>query len=379
MKTGYEVVVIGADHQNTLGIIRALGKENCIVHVVLLSEKRLGYCCTKSRFVTGNSYICESSEELLTILQDIYNNSKSKLFIIPTSDGAQYILDENYNQLKEKFYIPSIDNQQGKIALFMNKYKQIELAEKYGIPTARTVLVDLEKIEQFSVPDSFPSKCIIKPHISALGTKSDITVINSKTKMNDALYEFKKKGYPKVLLQEFLNKEYELVTFGCYTRNSKEAYYGTLKKLRVYPYEGGSSLTYAQFVDLPAEFESILWMMKDLNFNGLFDIETFMVNGKLYLNEINFRNSGNTWALVKNGMNTPYIWICDISGQKIETDKKVMRAGTFFMNETADLHYILDHRINLFSWLRDLYHVKAFNKFWIKDLPGSFVWYRRRS
>lgn len=45
--------------------------------------------------------------------------------------------------------------------------------------------------------------------------------------------------------------------------------------------------------------------------NLLWCIEVFVVGESLYLNEINFRNSGNAWAIVNVGINAPVIWIKD--------------------------------------------------------------------
>ena len=104
----------------------------------------------------------------------------------------------------------------------------------------------------------------------------------------------------------------------------------------------------------------------------------FAVGDLLYLNEINFRNSGNGWAIVNCGINAPVIWIKDRLGERINCSQKhYIDDNSFFMNETADLRNVMKKRVNIFRWGIDLFRTKSFNKFWKKDIKGSLVWYRR--
>ena len=80
----------------------------------------------------------------------------------------------------------------------------------------------------------------------------------------------------------------------------------------------------------------IIDMLTDIGYSGLFDFELFELNdGGYLLNEINFRNSGNTWALIKNGLNIPYIWVKDAEGEDISVDnsKEAFEKEKYFMNE----------------------------------------------
>lgn len=105
----------------------------------------------------------------------------------------------------------------------------------------------------------------------------------------------------------------------------------------------------------------------------MFDIELFAVGDQVYLNEINFRNSGNTWASVRYGINSPAIWAKDFEGKTLSYSN--CRKSMSYMDETADIHHVLSRKISVIHWLSDVLRTRAFNKFWIRDLKGTFAFY----
>ena len=84
-----------------------------------------------------------------------------------------------------------------------------------------------------------------------------------------------------------------------------------MKKIRYSPVGDGASLSFARFIEVDGRYKEIISLLKNIGYDGLFDIEVFVVGESLYLNEINFRNSGNAWAIVNVGINAPVIWIKD--------------------------------------------------------------------
>ena len=376
-----EIIIVGADHHNTLGVIRALGGDyivNLIIHQSTETEK---IKCSKSKYFNGKLVIVKNDEkELLSSLSDFKRNMDGKkIAIIPTSDFAALCIDKNYDELSKYYAVPSIDHTEGRIAYYMDKFHQKELADKYGILMANSIRIDLgsdNKIMESTINWAYPY--ILKPLISAEGSKEDIVVVQNDDELQQALIGFEKKSYCKVLLQEFIKKDHELCIFGCITEHTRSFHYGIIDKLRYYPYQGGSSLTYAKLIDDIHDIHPILDMIKKIGYSGMFDIEVFLAGGKTYLNELNFRNSGNTWAIVNNGLNAPVIWVTDAVESAYANDNEFCGKKIFFMNETADLHYVIDHKMSVFKWFKYLFETKTFCKFWVKDIRGSLAWYKRR-
>lgn len=54
--------------------------------------------------------------------------------------------------------------------------------------------------------NDIPITCIIKPEISATGSKDDILICKTKEELLNGLKEFSQKGYKNVLVQQFLIK-----------------------------------------------------------------------------------------------------------------------------------------------------------------------------
>jgi len=371
------ITVIGADHQNTLGIIRACGMAGfCVNLIIHTPNKNETIRCKKSKYLRGTlDVVSESETELLELL--LSKKSTQKVPIIPTSDFAALCIDNHFNELSQWYFLPSIAGVQGNITRHMDKYYQYKMLTQAGFKMAKTEKINLSDIDLIDWPSIFKHPVVLKPIVSAYGQKSDIVVSKSIAETYHHMELLRKKGYDEILIQEFINKDYELVTFGSITPKTKSLFYGTLKKIRYYPYDGGASLSYAEYVDADNYVLSIIDFLANIGYNGLFDIELFFVAGDIYINEINFRNSGNTWAIVKRGVNAPVAWISEMIQKNIQTPKPLKATGAF-INETSDIHYVVDRKIGVIRWLRDLTKVKAFNKFWIRDIRGSLAWYKKK-
>lgn len=373
------VIVFGGDHHNTLGVIRALGKSK-IPFFVLIHDKRQNnplICCKYSRYIHKNLAVVLNDEtEILRYLQR-YSIDGQKIPVITTSDFAAYVIDKNYELLSAHYHLPSIKDTGGNICKYMDKFEQKKLAELYGIPMAKTWVVHPR--DNISISKSemdFP--CICKPIVSAEGSKSDIRVAHMFEEYVSIMASFSEKGYHNVLVQEFLSMDYEVVVAGCRTKTSKELIYLPLKKLRRYPKEGGS-LTYAESISNPEELKKIsnvLHILDDIEYNGLFDVEMFRVGDRYYLNEINFRNSGNACTLTGHGVNIAEIWMKDATGCDVSDLNKVVGKSIYFMDFMGEIMLILRESGSIMALLKSYRDVNTFAKFDMYDLPGSFAWVR---
>lgn len=373
-----EIIIVGADHHNTLGVIRALGGDyivNLIIHQSTETEK---IKCSKSKYFNGKLVIVKNDEkELFSALSDFKRNMDGKkIAIIPTSDFAALCIDKNYDELSKYYAVLSIDHTEGRIAYYMDKFHQKELADKYSILTADSVVIDLssEKNEDYLTNLTYPR--VLKPVISANGSKDDITIVLNQSELQTAIIRLKEKGYEQILLQQYIKKDFEVCVCGCITENSKKIHFGAFKKLREYPSKCGSA-SLIETVEMSELLTPILDTLVKINYSGLFDLDLFIVDNKIYLNEINFRNGGNMWALVRSGINAPDVWVNDILGNQMPDKCFVKRKNILYMNET-DFHHVLTREITLFKWIKDVVKANAFCYFWVKDIRGSLAWYKRR-
>lgn len=321
-----EIIVIGSDHYNALGVLRSLGQVGIYSNFILIGDKKRTttvYC----KYIKKLYKIKESSEqEIIKVLQDEFNSYKVKPILIPTGDPIAKILDKNFNQLSKIFILPNIDGKEGMITKCMDKSYQKKLCDKYEIKVASSEVITLNKEYKNSIYQ-LPEKVIIKPNVSADGDKSDICIANGIEEIEKSLDKFKNKGYKEVIVQEFLNYETEYAMMG-FAYNGTVIIPGINDNIDIYPSNRGNTSYSRMFPVKDFEFDisKIRYMIEDIKYTGFFEVETFKVKDELYFNELNLRNSANLFAYSGNNINYIYLWILlilgkDLSKEKINVDK----------------------------------------------------------
>lgn len=374
-----DVIVIGGDHHNTLAVIRSFYKHKInfkiLIHSKTLEKKdiRIAY----SKCAQKIDIVYQETKKILEYLQKNIKVNK-KIYLFPCSDFAAYTIDLYYEILNKNYIFPAFRNKPGNIIKLMNKYNQKEWAEKNDIPMAKTWSINInynndDILKQIIFP------CILKPEISAYGDKNDIRICNNRKELYKAIEEFKVKKYEIILIQKFLKKKYEVCSLGCILENN--IIKSSIKKIREYPPDGGGSLAFAKFIEdeqINALLEKILGKLKDEGYTGFFDIEFLVCEDKIYLNEINFRHSGNGYALIENGIDAPFLWYKYLmKKEKIETEYK--RKEFYFMDETNELKLFKIKRINIFELMKDIVKTNAFARFNLRDIKVMYAYLKLKN
>lgn len=343
-----KVIIIGNDHVNTLGVIRTFGENGIYTYLIIVSSSN-NISVNKSKYIK-KTWRCNSEEEAMLTLLSEFGDEDYKPIIITTTDGVALVLDENYDKLKNKFIISSINDCSKKISKYMDKYKQFKLASDNGVNVAKTNIVDLNEKIIYNYP------CILKPIISAKGKKDDIKICNSEEELNKACQELKKLNYDKVLSQELLSYDYEIDIAG-FAYNGNVCIPGYIKKERIWPAKRGST-TYGMvnnINDISQIVDDLKKILKKINYNGVFDIDVFIMKDysktkNYYLNEINFRNGALSYAYGKAYI--CYYWY--LSNMKEEyIPSPSITESYYFIDDQADLHNIIDRVITYHKYRLD--------------------------
>lgn len=354
-----KIITIGGEHHNGLGLARIFGLNNYEVHSLVVSEKKSNFL-SKSKFVKF-SKIFVSEKEAFDYIIENYSEEIEKPFVIPYSDGAALELDNRLDIFKEHFFVPSISDKQGMIVHLMNKENQYKFAKENNIKMAQTEILNLsESLNLEKMNLKFP--CILKPIISAEGDKKDITICNNNEELNLAIEMLKLKKYKNILLQEYLTVDYEIDVFGSICKNSNFISLIPTRTIRAYPPKGGTN-SFSQIItdkDIIRKCETIIKTLQKIGFNGLYDIELFVVGNNVLLNEINFRNSGDDYMALSQGFYYPIFWVDDILSTicrdkdecTIQKSNNPLRAD-FCMTEFADLRNVLKKKCSLKQWISD--------------------------
>lgn len=368
-----KVILIGGNHHNGLGLARSFGVNGIKPYGVIIGEGAEHGFVRKSKY-WAKTWVIKSDDEIIEFLLNDFQNEKEKPVVIPYSDGAAEEIDLNLDRLKEHFLLPSIGGQQGKIAELMDKQKQVEFAHTYGIPMAKSCVVDLNDIR---LPEDMIYPCIVKPVVSAEGEKSDIRKCDTETQTVEYLQKLRQKGYHRFLVQEYLNYDTEYLMVG--SINGQNQCWVNSKKIRVWPVVGGSSscLQVTNQKNVSDFFESVRAAFHQIAYDGLYDVDVLQVNGKLFLNEVNWRNSGTIYSVLGSKVYYPVNWYYWKTKHQSPENfiQSCLDETVYTIDESLDLRHVVCRNITLKQWFRDKKKSKAFALWYTPDMRPAIAQY----
>lgn len=340
------VYVVGGDHHNGLGLARIFGLNGVEVISLVAGDCKKSFL-RKSKYVT-ESLVFPSEKEAFDYLSERPTIDPLP-FIIPYSDSAALELDNRLDEFKDRYYVPSINNTQGAIAKLMDKQNQYDFATSAGIRMAQTLTANI-KAEDHPELDDMRYPCIIKPVISAEGHKRDIAICNSRNELESVISKYKDLGYYRALVQEYLTIDYEIDVFGCILKQEPFICHVPTRTIRSWLPKGGTN-SFSQIITDPqivGECKKIIEAIRDAGFYGLYDIELFVVNSEIVLNEVNLRNSGDVYMGLAQKYYYPYAWFCDVLGKRVNIIPNPLKPD-YTMTECADIRNVLSHNTALDS------------------------------
>lgn len=368
-----KVILIGGNHHNILGTARCFGINGFHPYGVIIGADAGSSIVHKSKY-WAKTWELKADEEIPDFLVSNFANETEKPAVICCSDASAQCVDLNYDKLKKYFLLPSASEQQGKISELMNKQSQVDFANKYKIPMAKSFIVDLDNIE---IPCDMVYPCIVKPVVSAEGKKADIKKCETREQTEKYLYYLKGKGYQRLLVQEYLEYDAEYLMVGAI--NKDRCCWFNSEKIRVWPVIGGSS-SYLHISNNNVAndfYTSVRDAFCMLGYDGIFDVEAFYVKGKMYLNEINWRNSGTIYSAFSTKVYYPVIWYYWKTGHEVPNDLKLScaNANIYSMDESLDFRHVIVKNISLKQWINDCKRSKAFALWFPSDLKPSIANY----
>lgn len=296
---GHLVIVMAIEHYNPLSMIRSLGKKG--INPVYIAIQGKGEIASSSKYISKHHY-ASSVDDAYKILIKEYGDEEVSAFVLCTDDRTIGYLDEHYDDIKNRFIFFNA-GQSGRINEFMDKYKIIELAKKYGLSTLNTICV-----KRGVIPDNLEYPVITKS-ISPLsgGWKADVFICKDCKELEKA---YKLIQSPMIILQKYIEKINEYCLEGFSINQGKDAYfsisitYNYLLKDYYSPY-----LTVGK-ADNNKINEAVAGMLKEIGFEGIFEIE-FLIDqdGTIYFDEINFRNSPWSYPSAALDRPIPEMWM----------------------------------------------------------------------
>lgn len=346
----HKFIIFGFEHYNTLGAIRSLGEKGISPIVILHKTIKVKPSLVPNSRYASIIHIVDNVEEGYRTLQELYGNEELKPFLCSCDDYVEMCLDSHYEELKDHFYFFN-GGQAGIISHYMDKDAISQLAVECGCNIPKTEVVKCGQI-----PTSLKYPVLTKAKVSAIGGwKKDVHICYSEEELIEA---YKTIETEDLLVEEFIEKKNELCIDGISINNGNDVFIPyQASYYRVKPGKYGNYMEFTRFNNEEV-YDQVKKILKRAKYNGVFCVEYLIgTDGKLYFLEVNFRNSGWSYAFTYGGVNLLYEWAIATKRGKIDIQEitKQMRNKPFSaMAEVADFRdYVLTGDVSFFSWLKD--------------------------
>jgi len=361
-----QVIIIGDSSHNTLGAVRSFGHAKIPQTLILVTENDVCFVKYSKYLQQNNCFTVPNVEDCQSILDSLHSASEKSL-LMTTFDSAAEWVDSNEQYLSQHFLTPCRGKQLGKL---FNKAEQCKLAAECGLTVPFSVIY--KRGTDLPV-DVIKFPLITKPLISASGEKSDIHICQSLEELNQALAN--NSHCDSFIIQEFVEKEYEIDAVGICTDNGV-VMGGAIQKIRHWPRLVGAGAygIFRKITDFDLNISGIQLFWEKSDYRGPFSVEFLHTKDhKNYFMEFNFRNEGLAYASTCAGANLHALYF----DGSYKIDWKKFR-NTYMMNYSIDFLYVKDGDISIFRWLRDFLRTRCFINFAITDLNPLIEHYKEK-
>lgn len=341
--TDNKIIVIGGSHYNTLGLIKSLGKNGYSI-IVLLEHCKLEWCSLRFSKYISELYHLDSLDNALEILRKNYWNEPNKPIILCASDASICLLDNHYDDLKDRFFIFNVNEKQGMINHYMNKWNTFSIAEESGFSIIKSYHVTNKE----DIPKNISFPCLIKGNSSITSLKTDMFRCENEEDLMNCFHE----GVD-YLLQEYIDKDYEIDVVGfAYNHGQDTIITGAVRKIRDDLQRQSVYIRLDDINDYPQQIKkSISVFIKKIKYEGIFSIELLCKDDKFYFLEINLRNDGNGYLYTAAGANYPLCWVKYCTRTLTEDYVESIRIKTpYLLIQLLDIYNVFEKKVSLLKW-----------------------------
>ena len=341
-----KVVVIGQGYTGRLSIVRSVAEMGCEITIIVLlprlflqqKKKVVKPLDAYSKYVNRTIY-CENYNEamLIDILLKQCADSEQKPIIFPDNDFSAAAIDNHRDELKEHFFCPYIKNGKGTVGEWMDKTRQKALANQIGLEVVDSRIIKVKGLS-YQIPENISYPCFVKPLISIVGGKSGLKRCNNMEDLAKHISGFTANRTFKdvdLMVEDYKKIDKEYATLG-FSDGNKVIIPGLLELLKIGhgTHFGvavqGKVLPITGHEELVEKFKQLV---KEIGFIGIFDIDFFESEGRLYFCELNLRFGGSGYAFTKLGVNLPVMMIKSFLGENVERMNNIISKEAKYFNE----------------------------------------------
>lgn len=359
-----KAIVISISGYNALGLVRSLGEAD--YEVVFICEGGVKTPCeARSRYVK-KVHVISYLDEILEIFHRNYWREPSRVPVLCGSDASIRFLDGHYDELKEKFLIFNA-GAQSRVKYFLDKYNTFTLAAQAGIDLIKTWTVRGGD----AIPDDVKYPCFIKGANSTMSTKRDMRICKDRQDLEQAL-----RFDVEFLVQEYIEKEYEIDVVGLSVRHGDAVYIpAVVRKLRDSLRWQSSYIELEDVANYPdLNLRALKRFVKSLGYEGIFSVELIYRGGKYYFLEVNLRNDAVGYLYTKGGVNYPKLWALYAAGRMLEQEiDQIQLKVPLRLIQQRDIGNVFVGEVSLLKWLKQCLSANCYFYFNTNDLGPYFA------
>lgn len=362
-----DVIILGGNHHNTLGVVRALGQAGLSQNIKLIVVNDSPDFVSKSKYIKKTNYRRIFDESgIMQVLND-FKYSSGKPVIICCGDSLSSYVDRHYDELSKRFTLPNAKCKQGEITRLMSKEIQMQYAKQLGIDVPESLTFAKEEVHTIDW-DTYP--CIIKPLDSIIGGKTDIHICKNREEL---IKDIEGTTCTKFQVQKYINKDFEYQLIGCSLDGGNKIIIPGFTRLIRQPKNTNTGyLLYSHRSKLDIDYSIVEQYIKRIGYSGLFSLEFLRgKDGKDYFMEINMRNDGNAYCVTVFGVNLPLIWYKHSTNKEYIIPEIRTENSILFMPELMDVKNV--RRVGIVKWIRECFNADCHANFKISDpLPFCY-------
>lgn len=358
------VIVWGNDNYNVLGLLRQLTP--FVQEVIFLANRKAKGCASKSRYC-HQVQIALTQEDAMAFMLDKGTKICGKGFIITTSDLLAEYVDQHSKELS-RYYVLSTTKEQGRLTEVLNKDLQCKIAKRVGfnVPESRIFQWN-SNINDVYYP------CIVKPafKLTDLRHPFKTCICKNLNELKSAQQLLEKSG--TYVLQQYIEKEYDLLIYGCRLEDGSVIYAGVFTKYR-WAKNGDGSYGFLNAI-IPQHLDvRIKAFLEEIGYCGLFSAEFGVENGDEWFYEFNLRNDGTSHYFYQAGLlNIPLMWIKSHNERNIDCGHQKF-TKSIFLDEINDKDNISLGAISKPDWKRQRNEATVFKYYDNSDkLPFYYM------
>lgn len=345
------VIVIGSDHHNTLGVVESLGMARISPYVIIVSTNIVSRSFVLKSKYCRNQGFTTTYDDLISLLHKHFDHGDNKKHIvITTNDQTASLLDNHLDKLSSFLLLPGT-GKQGELEHWMDKLNMIELAKAVGMNIPKTITV-----KRGDTVDDFVFPCITKSVSTLKGAKSNLRICRNIDELNSFLS--RQTQYDEIQVQQFIDKDFEYQFIGCSIDGGQQIIIPG--RTHIVRPNGFDNNFHKEFVKNDDSFNQVLDQAKAFirktRYSGLFSMEFLRdKSGTDYFLEMNFRNDGGAICVTASGTNLPYIWCLSLTDRHLyqeEVAKSTFKPVVY----TPIVHYfynMTEGEVPFAEWLRN--------------------------